>query len=108
MDENKVFDLMEKIYIELQQTKKEIKVGFEDVNNKLNNVENDVKVLGAKIDGELIPKQDALFDGYTGNSEKLQEINEKIDDLKLDFNNLTIKTLKSENKIIELDKKIAK
>lgn len=49
---------------------------------------------------------EALFDGYKSNMEKLNELNDKLDDLRLDVNNLNIKTTKNDSKIIELDRKI--
>ena len=37
-------------------------------------------------DGKIIPKQQALFDGYVANTEKLSELTEGLEDLKIDVN----------------------
>ncbi|ERI92533.1 hypothetical protein HMPREF1982_02307 [Clostridiales bacterium oral taxon 876 str. F0540] len=60
------------------------------------------------LDEKIMQRTEALFDGYKINSEKIDELTDKIDDLRFDVNNLGIKTLKSENKILELDRRLAK
>ena len=45
MDEKKMFDLLEKIYVEVQETKKEVKSHtdkFNNVDNRLDGLENDI------------------------------------------------------------------
>lgn len=58
------------------------------------------------LEDKMMERTKALFDGYKANTEKLEELNEKIDDLRLDVNNLNIKTTRNDSKIIELDRKI--
>lgn len=68
---------------------------FDGMNTRLQRIE-------AKIDGEITPKITALFDGYKANSEKLEEVSDKIDSLQVDVNNLSIKVASNDNKIIEM------
>ncbi|MBU3218192.1 hypothetical protein LL033_01185 [Clostridium estertheticum] len=94
MDENKMFDLLEKIYVEVQETKKEVKSHtdkFNNVDNRLDGLENEIKKLGARIDGKLIPTSDALLDGYKVNSEHITIIDDKIDRLQIDVNSISMK-----------------
>ncbi|MGB4313010.1 MAG: hypothetical protein ACOX0L_09590 [Natronincolaceae bacterium] len=59
-----LFEFMTKIYGEMQD-------GFEEV-------KNEVKKTNIKIDHEIMPKIDALFDGYKQNSEKLDRIEKEV------------------------------
>ena len=59
-----LFEFMTKIYGEMQD-------GFEEVKNA-------VKKTNIKIDHEIMPKIDALFDGYKQNSEKLDRIEKEV------------------------------
>lgn len=98
-NENKTFELLEKMYIEMQQ-------GFSKVNERLDNLESDVKKIGATIDGDIKIKTEALFDGYKGNTENLEIIDDKLDNIQMDINNLSMKTSNNDNKIIEINKKL--
>ncbi|MBU3182525.1 hypothetical protein [Clostridium psychrophilum] len=111
MDENKMFDLLEKIYIEVQETKKEVKIHtdkFNNVDNRLEGLENEIKKLGARIDGELIPTSDALLDGYKGDSEHITIIDDKIDRLQIDVNSISMKVSYNDSRIIEISKNLRK
>lgn len=129
MEDDKVFDLLTKMYSEINTRfdkvenkidlvnqevngiKQELTVVKQDlsgvkkelsvVKQDLSNVKNDVSKIGAKLDGEIIPKQQALFDGYVSNTEKLSEIQDSVENLRIDVNNVSIKTLKNENNFIE-------
>lgn len=104
MEDDKVFDLLTKMYGDINNKFDKINNRFDKMDNRFDNLETEVKKIGAKIDGEIIPKQQALFDGYAANTEKLSELTEGLEDLKIDVNNISIKTLKSENNIIEIKK----
>lgn len=104
MENDKTFELLTKMYGEINGRFDNFENRFDNLENRFDNLENEVKKIGAKIDGEIIPKQQALFDGYAANTEKLCELTENIEDLKIDINNITIKTLKNENNIIEVKK----
>lgn len=102
MEENKIFDLLEKIYIEVQDTKNEVKKHT----LRLDNLESEVKKIGVKIDNDLIPTDKALLDGYKHNSENIAVIDDKIDQLQIDVNNLTMKTVNNDSRIIEMSKNL--
>ena len=111
MDENKMFDLLEKIYVEVQETKKEVKSHtdkFNNVDNRIDGLENEIKKLGARIDGKLIPTSDALLDGYKGNSEHITIIDDKIDRLQVDVNSISMKVSYNDSRIIEISKDLKK
>lgn len=69
-NEDKIFNLLEKVYIDLQETK-----------NKLGSVENrlgSVESIVVRIENDHGQKLDALFDGYNQNSEKLDRIEAEV------------------------------
>lgn len=75
--ENKIFELMEKMYGEMQELKSEmqgLKSEMQEAKSRLGSVEKTV----LKIENNHGEKLDALFDGYKQNSEKLEEIDEKV------------------------------
>lgn len=109
MDENKMFDLLEKIYIEVQETKGEVKSHTERFNNveiRLDALENEVNKIGIKIDGELIPTDKALFDGYKDKTEHMTIIDDKIDRLQIDVNSISMKVSYNDSRIIEISKEL--
>jgi DNA repair ATPase RecN len=111
MDENKVFDLLEKIYIEVQETKSEVKSHTERFNNvesRLDTIENQVKKLSVKIDAELIPTDKAILDGYKDNAEHIEIIDDKIDRLQIDVNSISMKVSYNDSRIIEISKDLKK
>ena len=68
--EDKVFDLLEKMYVEMQE-------GFDGVNKRIDSLETEVKETKNKIifiEQEHGKKLTALFDGYKQNAEKLDRI----------------------------------
>lgn len=62
-----LFEFMTKMYYEIQE-------GFKQVNSRIDGVENEAKKTNAKIEHEVMPKLDVLFDGYKQNSDKLDRI----------------------------------
>lgn len=78
--------------------------GQEEIKIRLDNVEKTV----IKIENEHGEKIEALLDGYKQNSEQLNTLNDKVDDLQADVNNLTIRTLKNENTVLNFSKTIHK
>jgi hypothetical protein len=73
MDENKILQLLDKVYIDVQETK--LKVN--GIENKVNIIENEVKKLSITVDEKLIPTDKALLDGYKGNAEHISILDEK-------------------------------
>jgi len=110
-DSNEMFDLLTKMYSEVQGMKYEFNERFDSLENKVDNLENKVDNLENKadktniiIENDIKPKIQALFDGYKQNVEVINALTNKIDDLQTDVNNLTIRTLKNENNIINFSK----
>ena len=108
---NEMFELLTKMYSEVQGMKSDIKdmksdinVRFDNLENKVDNLENEVRKTNITIENEIKPKIQALFDGYKQNTEAIYELTNKVDYLQSDINNLTIRTLKNEISIIHLSK----
>lgn len=75
--EQKIFELMEKMYGEMQK-------GFTEVNKRLGKLEEGQDKLGnqvAKIENELKPKIEVALDGYKVVYEKLENLENKVDQL---------------------------
>lgn len=66
-NEEKILNLLEKVYIELQDTKK-------GLTERIDRVENTV----VRIENEHGQKLNALFDGYKQNSDKLDRIESEV------------------------------
>lgn len=103
MDNEKLFELIEKMYGDMQH-------GFKSLNTEIDTVKTDIKKIDFKIDNYVMPKIEALFDGYKQNTENISELkdvmNKRFDEVQLDINSLTVKTANSDSKIIELSKNI--
>jgi uncharacterized protein YijF (DUF1287 family) len=59
-----LFEFMTKMYGEMQEGFKEVK--------------NEIKKTNTKIDHEVLPKLNALFDGHKQNADKLDRIEEEV------------------------------
>lgn len=108
MENDQTFELLTKMYAEMNGKFDHINNRFDNLEGRFDGLESEVKKIGAKIDGEIIPKQQALFDGYIANTERLCQLTESIEDMKIDINNISIRTLKNENSIHEIKKTILK
>lgn len=86
--DDKIFELLEKLYSEVQH-------GFSKVNTRLDTLEKEVKQLGAKIDGDISPKVEVLLDGYKQNAEAINRIEAKLEDLseKVDRHDIKIEVI---------------
>lgn len=111
VDNDQMFDLLTKMYSEVQGMKSDMNERFDNLENRFDNLEGRVDNLESvvrktnmTIENEIKPKIDALFDGYKQNTEAIYGLTNKVDDLQADVNNLTIRTLKNENSIIHLSK----
>lgn len=67
----RLFEFMTKMYGEMQEMKVEMQEGFREV-------KDEIKKTNTKIDHEVMPKIDALFDGHKQNSDKLDRIEEEV------------------------------
>ncbi len=74
--EDKVFDLMEKMYAEMKQQFELVNKKFELVNKKLDEKADKTDIV--KLENDLVPKIEALFDGYKQNTEKLDRIEKEV------------------------------
>ncbi len=88
MENEKIFELMTKMYSEMQdtkkemqdtkremqETKKEMREGFSHVNKRLDKVEHMV----TDIEHTHGQKLEALFDGYIQNTQQLDRIEQKV------------------------------
>lgn len=83
--DDKVYDLLIKLYDEFNKR-------FDKVDGKLENVEGRLSKLGMKIDGEVTDMIRALFDDR-------EVMHEKLDNIQVDINNLSIKTANHDNRI---------
>ena len=115
MNDDKMFEFMTKMYSEMQEGFKDIKTEVKDIKTevkentkRLDAIENDVKKLGVRIDGKLIPTSDALLDGYKCNSEHITIIDDKIDRLQIDVNSISMKVSYNDSRIIEISKNLRK
>ena len=48
------------------------------INSRLDKIENEVKKANVKIDHEIVPNLNVLFDGYKQNSDKLDRIEKEV------------------------------
>lgn len=110
-DDNQMFDLLTKVYSEVQGMKSEINGRLDNIEIKVDKLELKVDNLEVKVDktniiieNDIKPKIEALFDGYKQNTESINTLTNKVDDLQTDVNNLTIRTIKNENNIIHFSK----
>lgn len=101
MDENKIYEFMTKIYSEMHE-------GFKELKTDIKELKMNVKEINAKIDGDLIPTDKAILDGYKSNSEHITVIDDKIDRLQIDVNNISMKTTYNDSRIIEITKDLKK
>lgn len=75
---------MEKMYIEIQEIKKDVKTNTDKIDNvdkRIDNVEKrieNVEKITLHIEQDHGKKLEALFDGYKQNSEKLDRIEKEV------------------------------
>lgn len=81
MENEKLFELMTKMYSEMQDGFKDVDKRFENIDKRFNSIEtelNDVKRTVIKIEQDHGQKLEALFDGYTQNSQQLKRIEKEV------------------------------
>jgi hypothetical protein len=108
---NEMFDLLNKMYSEVQGIKSDITSMKLSMNEMRNDIDGRLDKLVYKVDktnitveNDLKPKIEVLFDGHIQNAESINELTNNIDDLQIDVNDLKIKTLKNENNISNFSK----
>lgn len=79
--DNEILDLMTKMYAEMQKGFKQVDLKFNQVNDRIDKLESevkDVKKTVINIEQNHGDKLSALFDGYKQNSEKLDHIEKEV------------------------------
>ncbi len=83
--DEKVFDLMEKMYIEfskrfdnMEKDIKDLKGDVGSLKTDVGSLKTDVTKINTKIEHDLMPKITALFDGYKQNADKLDRIEKEV------------------------------
>jgi methyl-accepting chemotaxis protein len=120
LENDKLFDFMNKIYNEMQQGFRSMNNRFEVLENDVKEMKGDIKKLNMKIDGEITDKLKALGDGYKQvyelnteisdrverNTNDISEINMSLTDMKDDINYIAGKTIKHDSKINKLSEQL--
>ncbi|WZL73691.1 hypothetical protein QBE52_02845 [Clostridiaceae bacterium 35-E11] len=96
---SEMMNLLEKIYLELQQTKKELK-------DEISENRKSIIKLESIIESEISDKIRGLYDSREVINDKLDVLDEKMDKMQFDVNNLTMKVAQSDNTIIELKRNL--
>lgn len=80
---NDLFELMTKMYSEMQQIKGEItgiKGEVKNINTRLDKVEKEVVKTNVAIEQDIKPSMSALLDGYKQNTEQITRIEKKLNE----------------------------
>ncbi|KAB3531868.1 hypothetical protein [Alkaliphilus serpentinus] len=104
--EDKVFNLMEKMYIEMQDMKKELKSEMKEMQSEFKGVQSEIKgikeVMATKqdivrLESKMDENHRALYDGYKQSIEGIHGINIRLDKLtdRVDNQEASIRLLKS-------------
>ncbi len=98
--EDKVFDLLEKVYIELQNTKTEFKCDMKDIKGDLNSINNRLTKIEIEMENEVKNKLDLLYESQVDTNRRLDSLENKMDELteKVDQHDLKIKVIEGGNK----------
>ncbi|HZK57175.1 MAG TPA: hypothetical protein VFD17_02600 [Clostridia bacterium] len=77
-----LFEFMTKMYSDLDGKIGNLDEKIDDINKEMKEgfieVKSEIKKTNIKIDHEVMPKINALFDGYKQNSDKLSRIEEEV------------------------------
>lgn len=80
---NDLFELMTKMYSEMQEMRGEIKGikgEVKNINTRLDKVEKEVVKTNVAIEQDIKPSISALLDGYKQNSEQITRVEEKLNE----------------------------
>ncbi len=123
MDNDKLFDLMTKMYSDMQDMKDDMQgmkddmqgmkhdmqgmkhdmnQGFKEVREEIADNSKAIIKLEAKIEADITDKIRGLYDNRSQVSDKLGDVDNKLDDLQVSVNNIGVKTLVMDSKIIDL------
>lgn len=89
--EDKIFDLLEKVYIDVQETKKVV----EEINGRQDKMDSRLSRLEMKVEHEISNKFDALFEFRDEALKRFDGIDKKLDDLseKVDKHDISIQVI---------------
>lgn len=92
--EDKIYGLLEKMYVELTEFKKETKENFAKIETSIEN--------------ELKPNIKLALQGYVDTNESLKVLSEKVDTLQIDIDKLVVASNHHDTKIIQMTKELKK
>ena len=97
--EDKVFELLTKMYSEFSEFRKDITDKVESNSNEIRSNSKEIRSVGnqvTKLENELKKDVGALFDGYKQTYEKLQVLETKVDNIsqKIETQDVELKVLK--------------
>ena len=98
--DDKVLDLLEKVYIELQSTKTEIKGDIKDIKGNITSIDNRLTKIEIKMENDIKNKIDLLFETQVDINKHFDVIEKKIDDLssKVDQHDIKIQVIEGGKK----------
>ncbi|WP_066496936.1 hypothetical protein [Abyssisolibacter fermentans] len=84
---------------ELTDFKQDVNNEFKSIRHEIKDVKNDLKRIDIKIENDICPKIDSLFDGYKQNTETLDRLENKVDNLseKVEKHEVEIRVIKNNN-----------
>ncbi|MGH4140065.1 hypothetical protein [Clostridium sp.] len=93
--EDKIFDLMGKMYTEMNTKFDEINSRFDEINIKLDKKADKTDIV--RLEDKFEDKTKALFDGYTLTYEKLTDIEKKLEaiSIKVEKQDIEIRVIKN-------------
>ncbi len=97
--DDKAFDLLEKVYIELQDTKKEVKKDISDVKKDIKNLNNRVIKTEILIENSIALQINSLFEAQMITNEKLGRVEKKLEEIsqKVDKHDIKIQVIEGGN-----------
>jgi predicted phage-related endonuclease len=115
MENDKLFNFMEKMYSEMQNMKTEMQTGFKEVKADIKEIKSDIKELKVEvtktnmvIENEIKPKLEALFDGYKQNSEQITDIQCDIKKINKRLDTIALENLDIRNEFKEIKLEVIK
>ena len=130
MENEKLFEFMEKMYVEMQGGFKSVDVRLDKMDGRLDKMDGRLDKMDGRLDkmdvsldkmdgrldrleagqisleNRLEDTRKTLFDGYIQTTEKLTMLDKKIDHLQIDVNSLSMKTINNDTRIIEISQEL--
>ncbi|KGG81218.1 hypothetical protein Y919_01545 [Caloranaerobacter azorensis H53214] len=98
--DDKTFELLEKMYVEILEIKQDVKSNAQAIAQNAQAIAQNAKAIArveSIIENQIERKIDALFDGYKQNSERITRLEEKVDRLidRVERQEVEIKVIKT-------------